>query len=540
MDRALWLLLRLRLVGQLRRWVRNLSTLKGLLLTLVGALLFLPMVVVSVFAPRVQLAAQLALIRRHGALVLFALFLVNLVLTSEERAVYFSPAEVEFLFTGPFHRRQLLLYRMAGGVFSSVCAALLMVFVFAHHATAFLPAFVGLFLMIEEMVLITMALGLLVSTLGALAFNRQRKLLLLALATLLVIALLPRGQGPLARDAWELLDRLEQSRVIQVLASPFQPPVMAFTATTLWPELAGWSLVGLAIVLGVAMVILALDAEYYEATAAASTRIYARIRAVRRGTAMSRPVRNRLALPMLPWWGGLGPALWRQLTTAVRHPDRFGFLVLLCLWGCAPAFLVEGRHGIGVQHAMLLALVGLLSISMVAPMMIGFSFRADVDRMDTLKSLPIPAPALVAGELAVPVLWLSLAEMLSLCVVAGWHRDPRGLLEALLFLPLYNALLIGLEAIMFLWFPSRTVPGSTLDFASLGRQLLALTITLLFLAVVLGVSAGLGALVYYFVVSSWLVTLAVAWLTLAGWVAALLPLAVLAFHQFDVARDTPP
>jgi hypothetical protein len=540
MDRALWLLLRLRLVGQLRRWGRNLGTLKGLLLTLVGTLLFLPMVVFSVFAPRFQLAAQLALIRRHGALVLFALFLLNLVLTSEERAVYFSPAEVEFLFTGPFHRRQLLLYRMAGGFFSSVCTALLMVFVFAHHATAFLPAFVGLFLMVEEMVLITMALGLVVSTLGALAFNRHRKLVFLALATLLAIVLIPRGQGPLARDAWELLDRLEQSRVIQVLASPFQPPVMAFTATRFWPELAGWSLAGLAIVLGMAMVILALDAEYYEATAAASARIYARILAVRRGTPASRPVRTRLALPMLPWWGGFGPALWRQLTTAVRHPDRFGFLVILCLWGCAPAFLVGNGPRIEAQQAMLLAVSGLFGVTMVAPMMIGFSFRSDVDRMDTLKSLPIPAPALVAGQLAVPVLLLSLAEALSLSIVAGWHRDPRWLLEALLFLPLYNALLISLEAIMFLWFPSRTVPGSTLDFTSLGRQLLSFTITLLTLAVALGVAASLGALVYYFVLSSWVLTLAVAWLSLAGCVAALLPLAVLAFHQFDVARDTPP
>ena len=134
MDGALWLLLRLRLAGVLRRWGRSLRTMKGLLLALVGSLLYLPMLLTTVFAPRVQLAAQLATIRRYGVLGLFGFCVLNLILASDERAVYFAPAEIEFLFSGPFRRRQLLLYKMVSGLFSSVLVALLMTFFFAHHA----------------------------------------------------------------------------------------------------------------------------------------------------------------------------------------------------------------------------------------------------------------------------------------------------------------------------------------------------------------------------------------------------------------------
>src|SRR5438045_7895711 len=107
MDRALWLLLRLRFDGSRRRWSRNLRTIKGLLLTLVGLLLFLPVAIFSLLAPRFQLGAQEALIRRYGPLGLLAFCVLNLLLASEERAIHFAPAEVDFLFPGPFRRRQL-------------------------------------------------------------------------------------------------------------------------------------------------------------------------------------------------------------------------------------------------------------------------------------------------------------------------------------------------------------------------------------------------------------------------------------------------
>jgi hypothetical protein len=542
MDRALWLLLRLRLGGYLRRWGRSLRTVKGLLLTLVGSLLFVPMVIVSLFAPRVQLDAQLALLRRYGALGLLGFCLLNLLLSSDERAIYFSPAEVEFLFSGPFRRRQLLIYRMVGGLFSSLLSALLMTFVFAHHATAYLPALVGLFLMIELMLLIAMAFGLFISTVGALAFNRRRKLVLAAVAVVLGIALVPRGREVSAATGAELLGRLEHSTILRVVSWPFRPPIMAFTAERVWPDLVAWTLLGLVVLAALAATILALDAEYYEATAAASARIYsARQRGARSGRGGgSRPIRTPITVPMLPWWGGVGPALWRQLNSAARHPDRFVVLVVFYLSPLLPLLLIQGaRAAATIDIRFGVAMMAYLS-TLVASLIVGFDFRSDIDRMDTLKALPLAPSALVVGELAVPVLMLTAAQAVCLVLAALMRGDPAYLVDFLVFLPPFNALLVEVESVLFLWYPLRMLPGSMMDFSAMGRQFLLLFAKLLAIGLTAGVAIGLGALVYHFVTASWMLALAVAWLVMLGFAAALIPLVVSAFLQFDVARDCPP
>jgi hypothetical protein len=543
MDGALWLLHGLRLAGVLRRWSRSVRTMKGLLLALVGSLLFLPMLLTVVFAPRIQLTTQLALTRRYGALGLFGFCVLNLILSSDERAVYFAPAEVEFLFSGPFRRRQLLLYKMASGLFSSVLVAFLMTFFFAHHAAAFLPAFVGLFLMIEELVLLSMAFGLFVSTVGAFAFSRQRKIALGVVLAAVLGAILPGGRALFAGGGQELLDRLEAAPVLRVAAWPFRPPVMAFTAERLWPDLAMWSLQGVAMLAALAIGVLALDAEYYEATAAASTRIYERARARIRGRTPALGVRTPLRLPMLPWWGGVGPALWRQLATAVRFPGRLFMLLFLHL-SCLLPIIISGAgwRGLpaGVSPSAVMVFVLLASLSLVTSMLTGFDFRSDVDRMDTLKALPIPPWALVIAQVAVPTLMLTLVQAACFGLLAGLHQEMPYVIEVLVFLPPYNALLVEVEAILFLWYPNRMVPGSSMDFTLMGRQLLLLSAKMVVVGFSAGVSIAIGAVFYGLVVPSLPLTLVLTWLFLAGFVAALVPLAVSAFHQFDVARDAPP
>jgi hypothetical protein len=540
MDRALWLLLRLRLVGYVRRWGRNVRSPRGLLLTLVGMLLFAPLAGFSLFAPRLQLAEQLALTRRYGGMGLLAFCLVNVILASEERAVYYSPAEVDFLFSGPFRRRELLLYKIAGGVFSSLLNALVMTFVLGHHANAFLPAFVGLFLMIELMVLIAMAVSLSISTVGALAFNRSRKLMLVAIAAMLSAMLLPRGRGALALTGPALLGRLEDSTIINVLTWPFRPAVMAFTANNLWPELAAWSLRGVAVLLVLGGAIVALEAEFYEATAAASKRVYARLGEARLGRLTSRPIRTRWELPMLPWWGGAGPALWRQLSTAAHHPDRIVILLVFFLVSVVPAVWIMHDRQVSAELDLPLIVALLANLSLVATMLVGFDFRADLDRLDVLKALPVPVLALVIGEMTVPVLLLTSSQWICLGLAAGWLGNAQGLVESLLFLPLYNGLLVEIESLLFLWFPIRIAPGMTMDVALVGRQILLTFAAFALTGVAAGSAMAVGALIYYFLVSNWAVAVAAAWLTMMGFVVALTPLVVAAFQQFDVARDTPP
>jgi hypothetical protein len=179
-------------------------------------------------------------------------------------------------------------------------------------------------------------------------------------------------------------------------------------------------------------------------------------------------------------------------------------------------------------------------MTLTASLLVGFDFRSDIDRMDLLKSLPVPAPALVIGELGVPVLMLSLAQGICLAVVAAIRSDATYLPESLLVLPPFNLLLVETEAILLLWFPIRIVPGATLAFTAMGRQFLLLFAKMIVVGIAAGMVAGVGALAYFFLVPNWTVTFVVAWLTLAGFELALVPLVVLAFNQYDVARDTPP
>ena len=332
MDGALGLLLRLRLVGFLRRWGRSLRTMKGLLLALVGSLLYLPMLLTTVFAPRVQLTAQLAMIRRYGALGLFGFCVLNLILTSDERAVYFAPAEIEFLFSGPFRRRQLLLYKMVSGLFSSVLVALLMTFFFAHHARSFLPAFVGLFLMIEQLVLLSMAFGLFVSTVGALAFSRQRRIVLGAVAR----GRRRRAAAPGSRPVFRRRDGA--ARPARKFAGPpgrglaLPPPGDGLHGG------ASLARAGRLVASGPGRAGGTGDRRRWRWTPSttkpprppargSTTRLALGCRDGRRRGRYRTPIQ----LPMLPWWGGVGPALWRQLATAVRFPGRFFMLLLLHL-----------------------------------------------------------------------------------------------------------------------------------------------------------------------------------------------------------------
>jgi hypothetical protein len=543
MDRALWLLLYLRGVGLLRHWGRRLRTFRGLLLAGLGALLLAPAFLAGLLAPSFQVEAQLALVRRYGPFALLGFCILNIVLSSDERAVYFAPAEVEFLFSGPFRRRQLLLYRIVGGIFSSVFVALFMTLFFALYAHSALYAFAGLFLTIEILSLISMAVGLVVSTVGALAFNRQRKLVLAALAVLIVVAVVLKGRPAEALRGTELLTRLEESAVLRPLSWPFRAPAMAFAADRLWPDLAGWFCLGLFEAAAIGIAVVALDAEYYEATAAASARMYAVFRARRQGKVTEQRVRTPIQLPMLPWWGGAGPTLWRQLSSAVRFPTRFFLVLFFHVMPLLPALLVMFMaRGSPLPAALEVRVFVLLmaSVSLAMSMITGFDFRSDLDRMDTLKSLPVSAPALVVAELVVPTLILSLAQAICLAIMAAVRGTAGFLLDALLFLPPYNALLVATEAIMFLWFPNRIVPGSSMDFTLMGRQFLMMFSKLTVVGFCVGVATGFGALGYLLVAPSWALALGLTWLSLASFVVLMVPIAAAAFRRFDVARDTPP
>jgi Putative ABC exporter len=539
-DRSLWLLLRLRTFAWARRWGRNLRSLKGLLLAVVGSLVFVPMIATAVLGhlARVQIGAQTSAIHRYGPLGLCFYCFLQVLLSAGDRAIYYSPAEVNFLFSGPFRPRQLLLYKVGAGIGAGLMMTPFLSLAFSPHAESMGSAVVGVFLSLEFLYLFSLSLSLLISTVGAYAFDRARRLLLIAVGAVAVTILTPLCREMRREGLSVWVDQLLKIPAVHVLLWPFKPFVMAFTARWLSADLAVWSAVALAIDLALIGLVLVLNDQFLEASAATSAKLYARIQRARRGEGWvaGKPI-ARFSLPMLPWWGGVGPNLWRQLTTASRSTSKligmfvmFGFPLLTIL-------LVDSK-GVDDPNFAAPAISVIVSIALFAPSLVGFDFRPDLGRMEDLKTLPLRPSCLALGQVVTPVLILTLTEWVALGAVAVLAPNYPMLLlgAAAMALPL-NLMLVAIENLYFLWYPFRMTGFNAFDFQAMGRQMLLMAAKMVTVGVAATIALGAGALLYYLAGQSWLAAIATAWVVVAGLGLALVPILGHAFLQFDVSES---
>jgi len=110
------------------------------------------------------------------------------------------------------------------------------------------------------------------------------------------------------------------------------------------------------------------------------------------------------------------------------------------------------------------------------------------------------------------------------------------LLAAGLSLP-FNVLLVGIENVLFLYYPVRVAVGAG-DFQGFGRQMLTLMAKMILMVVAGGLAALAGALAHA-LTDSWLATGVAAGVVLTMFAAAVVLWAGAAFGRFDVAGDLP-
>jgi uncharacterized membrane protein (DUF485 family) len=573
-SEALWLLLWLRFRGFLRRLGRGLRTVKGALLAVVFGLIFLGYVVgmiAGMFAlrelkerPNTRFMTsnyvdgrlqQVPLpvdpgpglpepdqVRRYGTLGLAAYCLAVVLMSTGGSGLVFTPAEINFLFPGPFTRRRLLAYKLVQPALVVLPIALMVspgVMVFAG---SFLGAFLAILFAFLFIQLFAVAVGLLAAAAGALAYSRARKLLLgAAFAVLAVGLVVTRQAGPAGEPPLETLRRLEQSAFVKTVLAPLGWFFDLFTAEQFWPDLARAAALTVGVLVALLALLFGLDASFLEASAAASERTYARLQRMRSGSVAAglsaTAGRPRFSLPMPPTWGGVGPVLWRQVLTAVRSLKGITLLFLLVgLMACWPIILSTRGVANEVTGGSLLGILVMLSILLTN--VTAFDFRGDLDRMDLLKALPIAPWRVVLGQLAAPVILASLVQAALLVLlylfIGGLGEAP---LVMALFTPPFNVITYGLDNLLFLVYPTRLVaaPG---DLRTALRQMILMFGKMLLLGIGAGVAAGLSALVFW-LTDSWPIALVVAWFTLAALAVPLIPLMALAFRHFDVSSDVP-
>ncbi|MBI1917983.1 MAG: hypothetical protein HYS12_25095 [Planctomycetes bacterium] len=514
---------------------------KGILLALVG-LLVLGLWVVSAMLPSQSTSADPENLRRYAPAFLLTYCLVATLFSKGERGLYFSPAEVNLLFPGPFTRRQLLLYKITTSTLFILPTTLFLTFLLRIHAHWYLAAFLGLFLAFLFLQLFQMALNLLATALGAQAYTRGRKLvlLLLLLAVAGILFEAARTAGPGGRPGFGPIERTDLWRT---LSAPLRWFVEVFlTEPGAWEDLLLYTALSGGVILVLLAIILLLDVHYLESAAVTSEKIYTRLQRMRRGEAgagwRESSGEVRLGLPDFPWWGGVGPIAWRQATTAFRSLGRLALFALIMgpiLVGPMMAGNAEPGDGGGSY-----AVSGLLLwMTIIMTTLVPYDFRGDLERMEVLKTLPLPPWRVALGQLVTPVLLISLVQALFLgAIQLVWGRWDLLLLTVLALAVPLNLLVFGLDNLLFLWFPSRVLAANPGDFQALGRNVLLLLTKVMVLIVAGSLSAGV-----WFVVSEVLgfrvAGLLSAWLTLTAFALALVPLLALAFDSFDVARDMP-
>ena len=174
MNPGLWLLTGLHLRGWLRYLGRTLRTPKGAALALLGAAFFALWLGPALLLPREASRLSPEALRGNGPAALLVYCLFNLLIYSGERSVYFTPAEVSFLFTGPFGRREVLGYKVLSNFLVDIPSTLIFTGLLHVHSPSAVSAFVGLLLMFLFLRLFGMALNLVATTAGARLYGRGR------------------------------------------------------------------------------------------------------------------------------------------------------------------------------------------------------------------------------------------------------------------------------------------------------------------------------------------------------------------------------
>jgi len=246
----------------------------------------------------------------------------------------------------------------------------------------------------------------------------------------------------------------------------------------------------------------------------------------------------KMHLPALPWLGGAGPIVRRQLIGAVRTARGLLLLLLVMAFPMGIMLFTSRQQ----HHATVGSLSGfLLFVTFFFTQMVAFDFRGDLDHMESLKSLPLRSAAVAAGQLVVPTLIMTGVHLVVLGVAAAMVEGAAAVLLAVaVFSAPFNFLLIGVENLLFLLFPTRMQPTTPGDLQHIGRLMVLLAAKMLVLLGCCGVAAALGAIAYLVGGGSWIAALSVSWLVVAIGCAALVPCVAAAYRKFDVSVDTPP
>jgi hypothetical protein len=542
MHAALWKLFRLKVRGSFRSMGRKVKSVRGALLAaftlLVFGLMFGPNLAMALIHRDTAMGASPESLRDLIPVGMLAFVVLNIVTSLGERAIYFSPSDVDFLFPAPFSRRQILLYKILGSVTGAIFVALIFSVSFIIHIRSWPAALVGIFLGMLMLNSLTVCAQLAANSVTERAFTRARKLLLGGVIVAAAAALgQAAGQG--INGPWlETLRQARHSLAAEIILAPFSVFAKIIAAERLVPDALGWAALGALLVVGIYALAIRLDANYLETAVRVSQKMQERKRRMLSDGLWAgqskRPVRSA-RMPQPPWLGGVGPLMWRQAIQSLRGGRAVIVLVAIVVIAAGAPLAFAARENKELSKILPHFVIGIAAyVTFLYSSQAPFGFRGDYARMDVLKSLPIRAIAMACGQMLVVVVVLTLLQWLAFAVAAVLAPAAAAelLIAALMVVP-FNWLAFGTESLLFLLYPSPLVATGSEGFLKMGRVMLFMIAKFFVLGVCAAVAA-IPAAVVYFVTRSMFAAWFAAWFALLLPAVGILLLVAWAYQRYDV------
>jgi ABC-2 type transport system permease protein len=534
---ALWLLIGLRNRARLRRIARDLKTLRGASVYVFGVGITASLLVPLLHGDLAQNRQDPESLLRIWQSGLLTIVLVGQIKALGERAIYFAPTEVDFLFPAPFSRRELLAYRVISSLSGILMTALVFSLALIPVGGVWPAVLIGAFLSFLMINLLSMCLAIVRETLEEQAFSAARRVALFLVLAIIAASIGYGLHAEAAQGAVAVLRVTYASWGMRSLLAPFLPFARVVTATSINGATIGWAVLCLLINGGLFAALMRLDANYLETAAEVSRRLYSRVQRVRAGRLQFSARTVHYGLPLLPRLRGAGTVAWWQLTTALRGLHMLAELAVLVLVVSGGVYLTSRAiEGTGAEDLVLLGYLAFWT-TVVISYLLRFDFRAGVEHIPSLKALPLPSWAICLGQLVTPVLITTLFQLLFAAVPLRSGNHLPLVLTAVFAVPI-NTVWYAVENISFLLYPIGLGGRGPGDFQFIGRQMLLLFARLLAFALTVAVAAAIAGGFLALGVTNPLWHLAAAWLTLALNATAMIWLLSLVFQRFDPSRQT--
>lgn len=539
MDAALRQLLILRLRGGLRQRLLQLASFRGLLFSLafLGIIWFL---IVSNSSSGTGLFGTAALDRQtlgeqiltFMPLSMLGLSLLTVLLTTGP-TFHFSPNEINFLFTGPFRRQDLIVYKFAAYVAGVTLSSVFVTLLVQPEAGSILSVFVATLLTLVFVQLNSAVISMAGHALEDSKFARIRWPATALLGAIGAATLLYAWVTP-ERGILDLLSEFRHSWIGTIILIPYIVFAELFVAQSL-ADMALWALVAIVINAALLRAVIVLDARTTDRSLAENARLSNRWERIKQGGSFWATERTEVrSVRHAPILGGLGPIAMRQALNALRNSLKL-IIVFGGLAACiAPISLAVGAQVTDAQTLMIIYIF----IAFILPRNMVCDFRGDLSRMEIYKTLPIAPWRICAGQLMVQTL---LAYVITLAIIASAFVFEESvttrvaLILAAFALPL-TFLIYAVENTVHLLFPTKLVAMGRADFEFLGRSIVEFIAKTIFVFAAIAASIAAGLATFRMMGTTLVLPGLASWLTLT--VIGLLTLVALqyAFRRFAVAE----